>query len=73
MRVKLAVQILSYTVSTALKHYVSEEASKTAMLCSMMNNMFISWQTYEGLKMDIVLSYRSRLLLKEGFKFILTE
>lgn len=33
--VKLAVQILSNTVSPALQHYMSEEASKTAMLCSM--------------------------------------
>ena len=37
MRVKLAVQILSNTVSTALKHLMSDEASETAMLCSMMN------------------------------------
>ena len=41
MHVELAVQILSNYVSTALKHYMSEEASETAMLCSMMNKFFI--------------------------------
>lgn len=40
IHVKLAVQILSNTVSTALKHYMSEEASETAMLCSIMNKFF---------------------------------
>ena len=40
MRVKLAAQILSNTVSTALKHLMSDEASETAMLCSMMNKFF---------------------------------
>lgn len=37
-------------------------------------NMFISWQTYEGLKMtSYSLIQAVRFLLKEGFKFILTE
>lgn len=40
MRVRLAVQVLSNTVSTALQHLMPEEASETVPLCAMMNTFF---------------------------------
>lgn len=40
MRVRLAVQVLSNTVSTALQHLMPEETSETAVLCAMMNKFF---------------------------------
>ncbi len=41
MKVKLAVQVMSKTVSLALKrHYTTGEADETAKLCEMVNNFF---------------------------------
>jgi hypothetical protein len=41
MKVKLAVQVMSKTVSLALKrHYTTGEADETVKLCEMVNNFF---------------------------------
>lgn len=40
MRVKLAVEVLSYSVSVALHQVIEDEATETSKLCEMMNKFF---------------------------------
>ena len=66
MKVKLAVQVLSKTVSLALKrHYATGEADETAKLCEMVNNFFDclnvrSMHEYERKRNQLLAPYRSR-------------
>ena len=63
MKVKLAVQVMSKTVSLALKcHYGTGEANETAKLCQMVNYFFHcckvrSMDEYERKKNQLLAPY----------------
>ena len=65
MKVKLAVQVMSKTVSLALKrHYTTGEADETAKLCEMVNNFFDclnvrSMHEHERKRNSLLAPYRS--------------